>query len=98
MYIFTLSAAVIFFGVGLYLTTAPAINEMRINLKAINERGVMAENLPWTLSELVKFVKYHSLLKELSIDDDLAQSPDAKQYFKPPFALCHLHCEFKPIF
>lgn len=69
VYIFTLAAGLIFVGVGLYLFAAAGTKDIKMKLTSINKRGVLTENLSWSLSQLAEFIQYHSALKQLSADN-----------------------------
>lgn len=75
VYIFTLGAGVILFGVGLFLLSVTGVKEMKMNLNSINERGVMAKNLSWTMSQIAEFIQNYSVLRQLSANDNSVLSP-----------------------
>lgn len=68
MYIFTLAAGMILVGLGLFLFIVAGTKDIEINLELINERGALAENLPWTFRMITEFIQHHSEMKQLSAD------------------------------
>ena len=64
--LFLFGAGVVFLGVGSFLCAVATTNDIKINLKSINERGILAENLSWTLSQLSDVIRLHARLKQLS--------------------------------
>lgn len=65
--IFLFAAGVISVGVGTFILMIAGAKDINMNLKSIHERGVFAENLLWTLSQLSDFIQHNAILKLLCV-------------------------------